>query len=171
MAKGQNSTNPAEEFDDPLKDYGPKPYRDSLEQALAEESVVAIQTTPVATIESDAPTHVAVKTLAGLQVACLLVEHETRLVGVFSDRDVLERVALEYDLVKDRPVSELMTSEPVVVYDTDSAGAALSVMAVCGFRHVPVTNLDGKVIGVISPQRVTEFLRKQVYTEPKCETD
>ena len=68
---------------------------------------------------------------------CLLVEEEGRLVGVFSDRDVLKKVALEYDQMKDTPVSELMTKEPVFVYESSRSAAALSVMAVSGFRHVP----------------------------------
>jgi CBS domain-containing protein len=150
------------EFRDPLQNYEPKVYKDPLEKALAEESVAAFHLTPVATVKPDTPVHAAVDTLAGLHVSCLLVEQDGRLVGLFSDRDVLDQVALEYDLVKDRPVSELMTVNPVYAYESDSAAAALSIMAICGFRHVPITNLDEKVVGIVSPQRVTEFLRKHI---------
>jgi CBS domain-containing protein len=151
-----------EEFRDPLQNYDPKFYKDPLEKALAEETVAAIHCTPVATITPDTPVHAAVKALAGMQVACLLVEQDGHLVGVFSDRDVLDRVALEYEQVKNRPVGELMTTDPIFVYENDSAAAALSIMAVSGVRHVPVTNIDQKVVGIVSPQRVTEFLRKHV---------
>jgi CBS domain-containing protein len=158
-----NETMPkkqAEEFQDPLQNYDPKVYNDPLEKALAEETVGAIQSTPVAMVTPETPVHAALQTLARLKVSCLLIEDQSKLVGVFSDRDVLERVALEYDQVKDRPVRELMTANPVVVYESDSAAAALSIMAVSGFRHVPVTKVDGTIVGIISPQRVTEFLRK-----------
>jgi CBS domain-containing protein len=154
-----------EEFRDPLQNYDPKTYKDPLEKALAEETLASIQCTPVATITPDLPVRAAVKALAGMQVACLLVERDGRLVGVFSDRDVLDRVALEYEQVKDRPVSDFMTSDPVYAYENDSAAAALSIMAVSGFRHVPVTNIDQKVVGIVSPQRVTEFLRRHVLEE------
>lgn len=150
----------ADDFEDPLQNYDPKVYNDPLEKALAEETVAAIQSTPVAMVTPATRVHAALQTLANLKVSCLLVEDQGKLVGVFSDRDVLERVALEYDQVKDRPVRELMTANPVVVYESDSAAAALSIMAVCGFRHVPVTKVDGTIVGIISPQRVTEFLRK-----------
>jgi len=66
---------------------------------------------------------------------------------------------LRFDEVKDRPVREVMTSNPVVVYESDPAGAALSAIAVAGFRHVPVVDLNGAVVGVISPRRVFEFLQ------------
>ena len=64
--------------------------------------------------------------------------------------------------MKDRPVGELMTTNPIYAYESDSAAAALSIMAVSGVRHVPVTNIERKVVGIISPQRVTEFLRKHM---------
>jgi len=155
-------TRDTEEFSDPLQDYDPKTYSDPLAKALADQTVAAIQTTPVATVTPDTPVHAAVEKLAGLQVSCLLVVKDGKLVGVFSDRDVLERVALEYDRVKDRPVGELMTTDPVYAYEADSAAAALSIMAVSGFRHVPVTDIEQRVVGIVSPQRVAEFLRRQV---------
>ncbi len=154
-----------EEFRDPLQNYDPKVYRDPLEQALAEETVAAMQMKPIAKVDQNTPVHAAVETLARLHVSCLLVEQDGRLIGVFSDRDVLERVALEYDQVHNLPISEVMTTNPVYAYESDSAAAALTIMAVSGFRHVPVTNIEQQVIGIISPQRVNEFLRKHIMNQ------
>lgn len=159
----KKKTSEPNEFIDPLQNYDPKVYSDSLEKALAEEPVTAIQYQPVAITGPDTPIHQAVEQLANLHVACLLIEQEGRLVGVFSDRDVLNRVALEFELIKDKPVSEVMTDDPVYVYETDSSASALSVMAVYGLRHVPVTDVKQKLIGIISPQRVTTFLRKHLH--------
>lgn len=152
-------TSETEEFQDPLQNYEPKKYADALEQALAEETVAAIQHRPAATVTPDTPVCEAVKKLATLHVACLLIEDQGQLVGVFTDRDVLVKVALESDKMKNQPVSSVMTQNPVFVYESDSAAAALAVMAVSGFRHVPVTDLQKNVVGIVSPQRVTEFLR------------
>ncbi len=161
MSSNHISSQP-EEFQDPLQNYDPKVYTNVLEKALAEETVVAIQHRPVAVTSTNTSIRDAVDQLANLQVACLLIEDEGRLVGIFSDRDVLDKVALEFEQLKDRPVSEVMTKDPVFVYESDSAAAAISVMAVNGFRHVPVTDAKQKVLGIISPQRVTAFLRKQL---------
>jgi CBS domain-containing protein len=51
-----------------------------------------------------------------------------------------------------------MTKDPVFVYDTDSSGAALCVMAVAGHRHVPVLDREHRIIGIVTPQRITSFL-------------
>lgn len=161
MTTPQTPYDPSE-FQDPLENYDPKVYTDPLEKALAEESVAAIQHEPVATVAPDMPVGVAIQKLANLHVACLLVEKDGKLVGVFSDRNVLDKAALEYEQIKENPVGDLMTTDPVFVYESDSSAAALSVMAVCGFRHVPVTDLSQNVIGIVSPQRVTAFLRKHL---------
>ena len=149
------------EFQDPLEDYEPKEYQDRLEEALAEETVAAIRSKPYAEISPDKSVFGALQALAGLKVASLLVVENGLLVGVFTERDALERVASRYGEVKNLPVRDVMTSNPVVVYETDPAGAALSAIAVAGYRHVPVLDIDGKVVGVISPDRVFDLIQKR----------
>jgi CBS domain-containing protein len=150
------------EFQDPLENYEPKKYEDVLEQALVEQQIGSIRHEPFTVISAQAPIHEAVEKLAGLHIACLLVAENDKLVGVFSDRDVLRNVAFEYEQVKDRPVSEVMTRDPIYVYESDSAASALTVMALCGYRHVPVLDLNEKLIGIISPQRITDFLMRNL---------
>jgi len=150
----------AEEFIDPLANFEPKIYADDLERALAEEQVSAIHSTPFVAIPQDTPIHSALETLVGNDIACtMIVDDEDRLVGVFSDRDALDKVALEYEEVRGKPVSEVMTKNPVFVHEDDSTAAALCVMAVAGYRHVPVKNADEKVTGIVSPRRVVEFVQ------------
>ncbi len=147
-----------EEYRDPLKDFDPKHYSDPLERALCEETVAAIKHEPYECISPETSIEAAVKKLAGLHIACLVVATDSELLGVFSDRDVLDKVALEYEELRARPVSEVMTRNPIYVCETDSAAAALAVMVVAGYRHVPVLNSRGKLVGIVSPQRVTAFL-------------
>lgn len=153
-----NRTTATDDFSDPLENYDPKVYRNSLEQALSEETVAAIRSQPYTSVTPDTTVEAALKLLAGRNVACALVEEAGKLVGVFSDRDILNKVALEFDAMKHRPVREVMTKEPVFVNETDSSAAALCVMAVMGHRHVPVLDRDHRVLGIVTPQRITSFL-------------
>lgn len=154
-----------DDFQDPLEDYEPKKYDDPLEQALVDEELSCIRHEPFVAVAPDMPVAEAVKKLAGLHIACLLIAEGDKLVGVFSERDVLSRVALEFEQVKDQPVSSVMTNDPIFVCETDSAVVALSVMALCGYRHVPVLDINDNLVGIISPQRVTEFLQSHFKTE------
>ena len=95
-------------------------------------------------------------------VACLsmLVVDEGRVVGILTERDVLEKVAEQYPRLANRPVSEVMTVDPAVVYESDPAAAAVASIAVAGHRHVPVLGMDKQIIGVIGPRRVFDFVEK-----------
>lgn len=160
MVDEKENSDPAE-FQDPLENYDPPTYHDELERALAEEPVEAIQAKPFTSIAPDIPVHAALETLIGGDIACALVmDEEQRLVGVFSDRDTLDKISLEYDEVKDKPVSEVMTRNPVFVRDDDSSAAALGVMAAAGYRHVPVVDANERVVGIVSPRRVVDFLQQ-----------
>ena len=153
-----NPTPAPDEFQDPLENYEPREYKDPLEQALVEEELSNIRHEPFSEIPPTMPVHEAVKMLAGHHIACLLVTDKNRLVGVFSDRDVMSKLALELEQAKDRPVSDFMTTEPIYVNETDSAVAALSVMALCGYRHVPVVDSAKRPVFVVSVRDVVQLL-------------
>ena len=150
------------EFDDPLSNYDPPEYGSALEATLAESLVEAMQLTPYAAVPSTIPIREAVSVLYALEVACLLVVDHGKLNGIFTERDVLERVAEQYPKLADQPIGDVMTSEPFVVYANDPAAAALAAIAAAGYRHVPV--LDGRaerLVGVLSPRRVFAFMKSK----------
>ena len=153
-----DATHDPDDFVDPLENYEPRKYDDPLEEALVEEELTKIRHEPFTTISPKISIQEAVQKLAKDHIACLLVTENEKLVGVLAERDVLNAVAANYDAVKEKPVRDVMTSDPIYVYETDSAVSALSVMAMCGFRHVPVVDLNDNLVGIVSPQRVTEFL-------------
>jgi CBS domain-containing protein len=155
---------PEGEFKDPLSNYEPPAYNDPLEEALGEQPVEAIQVSPYTAVSEDTPVSTAVALMAQKDIGCLLItaRKSERLVGVLTNRDVVHRIVLEYESVKDAPVRSVMTREPVVVRATQTAAAALAVMAVCGFRHVPVVDLEDNLVGVISAPRVIDFLQSHL---------
>jgi CBS domain-containing protein len=151
-----------DEFQDPLCNYEPRIYADELEETLAEQTVGDMQIRPYAEVPPETTVYHALQALAGLKIASLLVVEKGRLLGLFTERDALERVATRFAEVRDRPVCEVMTTNPIVLYETDPAGAALSAIAVAGYRHVPVLDVHGKVVGVLSPRRVFAFLQRHL---------
>ncbi len=151
----------SEDFADPLSNYEPAVYCDDLHCAMAEESVLAIESRPYAEVRPDTPVREAVETLNQLKVSCLLVIDGGRLVGIFTERDVLENVAERYIKIAGAPVSDFMTSVPIVVYECDPVGAALAAIAVGGYRYVPVLSMTDEVLGIISPKRFFHFLENR----------
>lgn len=159
------------EFRDPLSNYEPVEYADVLERALVEETIAAIQTRPYVQISPDHAVYRALQVLAGLRISSLLVVQDGKLVGVFTERDTLQRVASRYREIHTMQVADVMTCDPVVVYETDPAATALGAIVAAGYRHVPVLDLQEQVVGVISPRRVLAFLqdRHRHPLQPKLE--
>ena len=158
MPKTNPPPIPDDEFADPLENYDGPAFSDALDQALDTGHVSDLQAQPCETISADTSIADAVERLAAIHHACLVVEDEGRLVGLFTDRDLLDRVVLEYEECSELPVRTVMTRDPVYVTESDSPAAVLAVMAVSGYRHVPVLAADGTIAGIVSPRRITEFL-------------
>lgn len=146
------------DFEDPLKDYSPATYADETERRLCEATLDEMQTTPFMTVGVDQTVEQTLRIMAEKNIAYLMVTDQDRLVGIFSERDVLYKVALRYQEIKNQPISEVMTANPVWVHETDSPAKALNLMAVGGFRHLPILSLDEKIVGVLGPRRVTAYL-------------
>ena len=73
----------------------------------------------------------------------VLTEGEGRPSGIFTQTDVLDRVALAGQPL-DRPVSEVMTRNPATLPAASALSEAAQLMARRGFRHVLV--VDGEVL-------------------------
>jgi len=84
-------------------------------------------------------------------IDCVLVTDGGRLVGIFTDRDALLKLAGHAQ--EHRPISELMTPDPVVLRRDDTIAVAINKMAVGEFRHVAIVD-DGRPIAVVSARDI-----------------
>lgn len=91
----------------------------------------------------------AVARMTDRKVGCVLVAEDGRLVGIFSERDLVHRV-----IAKSRPVDrtalrDVMTADPMTASPEESRTAAILKMQDVGCRHLPVLE-EGQVIDTIS---------------------
>jgi CBS domain-containing protein len=82
-------------------------------------------------------------------VGAVLVVEDSRLVGIFTERDALFRVVADGRDVQHTRLSEVMTRSPQTVHPEKSFADALHIMHAGGFRHVPVVE-NGRPVGMIS---------------------
>ena len=98
-------------------------------------------------------------------VGCVLVtSHGEELVGIFTERDILYRVAGLIDRAAAIPVESLMTPSPSTLRPADPISHALHLMSVHGFRHVPLVDDDTRPVGVVSLRDIIRFMSKSVGT-------
>ena len=86
--------------------------------------------------------------LPGSRGAVLVIDGR-RLVGIFTERDYLDKVAGE-DIGHDTPVERFMTSSPETLSAGESVSDAIHKMTQGGYRHLPVLSNEGEVLGVVS---------------------
>jgi CBS domain-containing protein len=100
-----------------------------------------------------------VRTMAAEKIGALIVMDGERLIGIFTERDALNKVlAAGLDPVSTK-VSAVMTKDPYCIPPTTTVGEAMELVTKRRFRHLPVVE-NGKVLAVVSSGDLTHWLVK-----------
>lgn len=112
---------------------------------------VLVYTSP-STFVSDAARRMSQHNIGSI----LVMESGRRLVGIFTERDLLQRVVVKLRDPKTTRIGDVMTQDVVVVAADTPRAEVLQMMEKFHIRHVPVS--DGKqILGVISLRDVLRF--------------
>jgi CBS domain-containing protein len=83
------------------------------------------------------------------KVGAILVLEQDKLVGIFTERDALFRVAADGRDPEKTTLAEVMTAQPTTIHPDKTFDTALELMHGGPFRHVPVVE-EGRPIGMVS---------------------
>lgn len=128
-----------------------------LERSITSHPVRALVAKRPVTVLAETTVREAVDEMVRHRIGCLLVEDEGKITGIFTERDVLNRVLTETASL-DGPVAQFMTASPETVSLTDSIAYAMHAMSVGGYRHLPVAGKDGEAVGIISARDLLRYL-------------
>jgi CBS domain-containing protein len=112
------------------------------------------------TIQRDTKAVEALRIMGQKKIGLLVVMDGEKMVGVFSERDIVRLLNDPETLKLDNPIHEVMTTPVVTVGLETSVDDCLTIMAENDIRHVPV--MDGKnrnVVGVVS---IRDLVREAV---------
>jgi CBS domain-containing protein len=133
--------------------------RPLIERAIATDDIRSLGLGPAITVPSSATLEQVVRTLQEQHIGCVLVTGvDGRIAGIFTERDLLTKVALHpLDWSRER-VSDHMTPDPETLRPDDRIAWALKLMHIGGYRHVPLTDEEGRPVGVVSMKDIVSFL-------------
>jgi CBS domain-containing protein len=108
----------------------------------------------------------AAKLMAKRNVGAVLVVQNERLLGIFTERDVVSRVVANGLDVRTTRLADVMTPSPQTVGPDQTFGQALLIMHQRGFRHLPVVEND-KVVGILSSRSAMDPELEEFVSEAK----
>ena len=129
-----------------------------LESALANTELSQVVSQPPLLVSASTTLADTIHLMQRERRASVLVMEGDRLVGIFTERDVLMKVAGQpLDMVH-TPVSASMTPDPFTLPADANVAFALNKMVLEGFRHIPLVDDDGRPTAVVSMRNLIEHL-------------
>jgi CBS domain-containing protein len=118
----------------------------------------------VVRIDADATVLSAVSILAERRIGCLPVLADGKVVGIFSERDVIYRLGKEGAASLNAPVGQVMTSPAHTISSDMPVIHALSLMTKRRIRHLPI--VDGDImVGFVSIGDLVKYRIDRIESE------
>ena len=109
----------------------------------------------------------AIDNIQNQHVGCILLESDNKISGIFTERDIVQKITGNCDNLEKEYVKDYMTKRPDVLHQNDAIGFALNKMIDGGYRHIPIIKDSGEPIGVISMQDIINHLGDYFYEDIK----
>ena len=90
--------------------------------------------------------------------AVLIINEDNRLEGIFTERDLLNKIVGIVDDLKKAEVGEYMTRNPEALECDDMICFALNNMHIGGYRNIPIVDRNGAPYAIINIKDVNDFL-------------
>jgi len=110
-------------------------------------------------VSPDASVDEVIGKMKAAGLGCVLILDRGQLVGIFTERDLLNKLTGKDASSHSIPVKELMSANPEILHETDSVATALNKMSMGRYRHIPVRKADGSY-SVTSIKHVLKYIAK-----------
>ena len=130
------------------------------------KAILSVKGTEVLTIEPTTSLAAAAKLLAERKIGALVVTGpDQRVVGIVSERDIVQELAAHGPAALDLALTEVMTRKVTTCSASDTISSVMERMTAGKFRHLPVIE-QGRLAGIVSigdvvKHRLQEMEREQ----------
>ena len=141
----------------------------SVKSLFADVRVSHLPLPAPALVSPTTPLSEAIAEMKKRESGCILIADKGRLKGIFTERDLLNRV-LGKKIDPRAPIASVMTERPVTSAEDAFLVYVVDLMGEKGYRHVPLVSRSGQVKGVISVTHIITYLAEhfpaEVYNLP-----
>jgi CBS domain-containing protein len=133
--------------------------KSGLQRHIMETPLRDLEPIPALTVEVSDPVSKVIGLMKKRRIGSAMVLEAGRLVGIFTERDALNRLALHRLDLRKLPIKDVMTRDPKCLSEDDTLAFALNRMAVGSYRHIPIVE-EGKPLRFISVRGVLRYLHE-----------
>ncbi len=124
----------------------------TISAVLRQKGNAAISVTP------ETPVVEIARIMAARRIgAVLIVNASGQVAGILSERDIVKSVADRRNGIRCLAAEEIMTREVIMIGPNTPVEAALEIMDQGYFRHLPVCDTDGTLLGIVSIRDLVKF--------------
>ena len=135
----------------------------SMTNTLAE--IISAKNKETHTLNQNKSVFEAIENMSSRNIGALVIlDDDENLVGIFSERDLLKRVAAQELDAKTTKISEVMTPEPICVDTSMTVQEAMHKVTEKQIRHLPLIS-GGKLRALISNRDLTAWVANAQKTE------
>ena len=135
-----------------------------VEVILKEKKIYQITNPKLVQASPDITLQQAIDLMDTSRSGYVVIAKNKKVVGIFTETDVVRKVlGLKVDW--NRPVSDFMTENPVVLSPKDSVGKAIREMGEHRFYHIPLVDEKKELVNVLSVRTLIRFLSEFYPTE------
>jgi CBS domain-containing protein len=116
-------------------------------------------------ISGDTSIAVCLQLMKEERIGCLLIIENEKLVGIFTERDIIRRIVGKNLSHEDIDVQDYMTSDPDTLTADAPLAFALNYMVVGGYRHVPIVDEDNRPETCLSIKDIVKHIGNHYFSE------
>lgn len=109
-------------------------------------------------VSKDEKLNVVINLFKDNDVSSIFIVEKNELLGIFTERDIVRKIAGENVDISLETIEAYMTKNPETLTVDQPIAYALNKMAAGGFRHVPLLNKEKKLMGCLSFRDIIEHL-------------
>jgi signal-transduction protein with cAMP-binding, CBS, and nucleotidyltransferase domain len=121
------------------------------------QTLAGIATAAVTSVESSVTIQETVKLMAEKSLSAVIVSEAGSPAGIFTERDVLKRVAAQGIDLAQTAIKQVMTAPPIIMPSTTLVGDALAEMYRQDVRNLPVSGSGGEIVGLVSMPDILQY--------------
>ncbi|HEY9166351.1 MAG TPA: CBS domain-containing protein [Candidatus Kryptonia bacterium] len=148
------------EMDDELQEMyeDPKRREKVLSNDVLRLPIKSVRLQDAISISPESSVLEAIELMKSHKMGCLLVVDSKKVVGIFTERDLLYKLAGTKNDLSAVKVKQYDTPNPEMLQANDEIGHALNLMHIGGYRHIPIVNAKGEPKAVLSIKDIVSFL-------------